>query len=362
MKIIHTSDIRLGAHFVGLKLAGDKLRAGIKSTFSKIIDYTVNEKADLLIIAGNLFDSYDVSRNLQDYIAGELSRLNDIPIVILPGAKNNLADNSFWKSWNSLNLLKNVHTITDTKKPYINISHLDCTVYGFPKNSAKDANALSQPIIKQNTKYHIGVMCCPPDEVKAVISKTGLDFDYVALGSNYSFSDFTQFDINAAYSGSPEQLDFNQEDAGNIACVEIGSQNKAIVKKVNVGVYKWQTMEIDAKEISSNDDLINKLKPLANTDTLLKVKLTGLALFESSLIPVYVQQLIENEFLYLDIIDDMKVLPENISEVKVSEKTILGQYIKYMAQEINKGDESRKNQLEKSLKVGYMLLQGREPW
>lgn len=363
MKIIHTSDIQLGTHFVGLKLAGDKLRAGIKSIFSKIVDYTVNEKADLLIIAGNLFDSYDVSRNLQDYVAGELSRLNDIPVVILPGSKSNNIDDSFWKSWNSLNSLKNAFVITDLKKPYFSIRNLDCTVYGFPKNPSKDVeNVLGRPVAKQNTKYHIGVACYPPDEAKSEIGRIGMEFDYIALGNNHFFQNLTEFGINAAYSGSPEKLDFNQEGAGNIACVEIDSNNKPVVKKISIGSFNWQSMEISAKEISSNDDLTNRLKPLAKTDTLLKVRLSGLALFESSLVPIYVQQLLENEFLYLDIIDDMKVLPENISEVKVSEKTILGQYIKYMAQEINEGDANRKSQLEKSLKVGYALLQGREPW
>jgi len=56
----------------------------------------------------------------------------------------------------------------------------------------------------------------------------------------------------------------------------------------------------------------------------------------------------------------MKVLPENISEVKVSEKTILGQYIKLMAQELNNSEKSSKPRLEKSLKIGYALLQGQE--
>ena len=70
----------------------------------------------------------------------------------------------------------------------------------------------------------------------------------------------------------------------------------------------------------------------------------------------------EKEFLYLDIIDEMKVLPENVSEVKVSQKTMLGQYIKLMALELSQADEKRKQQLEKSLKVGYSLLQGQQPW
>jgi len=70
----------------------------------------------------------------------------------------------------------------------------------------------------------------------------------------------------------------------------------------------------------------------------------------------------EDHFLFLEIIDEMKVLPENVSEVKVSEKTLLGQYIKVMADQIGAASANMKPRLEKSLKIGYALLQGREIW
>jgi len=361
MKIIQTSDVRLGAHFVGLKLAGDKLRAGLKSTFSRIIDYTINEKADLLIIAGNLFENTDVSKNLQDFVAHELSRLGSIPVVILPGNRDSSTDYTFWRSWDSLKSLKNVYISTDSKNPFIKLEELDCTVYGFHENLPDNSeHGDTKPTASQTTKYHIGVICCSPDNVKAKTEDISLNLDYICLGGSNSFIDLTDSGINAAYSGSPEKLDFDQPNAGNIAVVEIDSESKASVAKVDIGSFSWHSLEVKANEIFSNDDLMDKIKPLAGADTLLRLKLTGLALFESLLKPEYVQQLMDSEFLYLDIVDDMKVLPENISEVKVSEKTILGQYIKLMAQELNNSEKSSKPRLEKSLKIGYALLQGQE--
>lgn len=363
MKIIHTSDIRLGASFISLKLAGDSLRAGLKSTFSKIIDYTLNEKADLFIIAGNLFDNLDISRNLQDCIAGEISKLNDIPVVILPSQQDSHLDSSFWRSWDSLRLLKNVFVMDNPKQPYIKLEQIDCTVYGFPLNRLKGSNITAiQPVNKQNTKYHVAVMSCPYEQINAAIEKTGIVFDYIALGGEPSFRDLTESGINAAYSGAPEQLDFDQHNSGNLARIEIGAQNQIIITKVKINSFAWHSLEIKAKEILNNDDLISMLKPLAGSDVLLRLKLTGLALFESCLAPEYVEKLMKSEFLYLDIVDEMKVLPEHISEVKISEKALLGQYIKLMAQELNNSDENLKPQLEKSLKIGYALLQGRELW
>ncbi|HBC47384.1 MAG TPA: hypothetical protein DCZ43_10090, partial [candidate division Zixibacteria bacterium] len=60
MKIIQSSNVRLGAAFsgqdptkLGKAVSGDKLRVAIKNAFVRLIDLTIAEKADLLILAGD---------------------------------------------------------------------------------------------------------------------------------------------------------------------------------------------------------------------------------------------------------------------------------------------------------------------
>lgn len=362
MKIVHTSDIHLGKKFTGFNLAGDKLRAGLKSTFSKIIDLAISEKADLFIVAGNLFHSLDISNNLQDFIATELGRLESIQAVVMPGIQDKYTDGSFWKTWQSARDYKNVYLFTDLQKPYIVLKNLDCTVYGM---FDKQNGAAIGGIARQQTNTHIGIMCSTLDAAKVRVENSGVDFDYVALGGEQSFKDLSPAGLMAAYSGSPENLNFDAGNQGKVAVVEIGEQKNIKINAVQVGSFIWKIEEIKAKEIITNDDLIAKLQAMAGDDpskTALRVKLTGLALFESDLNPAKVQEQLHGEFLCLDIIDNMKVLPENVSAVKVSEKTLLGQYIKVMADEISKADESQKSRLEQSAKVGLALLQGREIW
>ena len=129
MKIIHTSDIYLGKKFTGFKLAGDKLRAGLKNTFSKIIDLANTEKPDLLIIAGNLFHSLDISNSLQNFVASELARLESTQAVIMPGINDKLTDGSFWKTWQSIRENKNTHLLIDPQKPFIVLEDLSCAIF-----------------------------------------------------------------------------------------------------------------------------------------------------------------------------------------------------------------------------------------
>ena len=363
MKIIHSSDIGLGRSFPGLKSAGDRLRAEVKTTFSKIIDYTIEQKADLLIIAGNLFDTVDISKNLQDFVIRELARLKSTQAVILPGKKDPCTDGSFWRSWNSHQEYKHIHVFANPKNPVFNLNELNCRVYGLFSRADEKPGAFNLPPKPADDKIlHVGVMCEPPESAGALLKKANFEFDYVALGGDFSFRDLTATGINAAYCGSPERLDFGQIEAGNFAVVEINSQKQLTIAKKQIGQINWRSEEIKARDILSNNDLIERLKMIADPNLLLRVTLTGLALFEAELSPLYAENTLKGDFLYLEIVDEMKVLPENVSEVKVSEKTLLGQYIKVMAKDIGEAAEVQKQRLEKSLKIGYALLQGREIW
>lgn len=363
MKIIHTSDINLGKSYNGLRLAGDRLRAEVKSTFSKIIDYTVGQKADMLIIAGNLFDSLEISKNLQDFIIREFGRLQSIPAIILPGKKDPYTESSFWRSWHSRQEYTNIFVFANFKKPFMELKQQNCTVYGLIAPSEGRPGTFNLPAkAKDNALFHIGVMCEPPELAGALLKKIDMKFDYLALGGDFSFKDMSPSGIQAAYSGAPEKTDFSQTGAGNIAVIDIDPQKHVSIIKTSIGRISWRTEEIKAKEILNNNDLIERLKAIADPNMLLRVTLTGLALFEADFAPSYVENGLKDDFLYLEIVDEMKVLPENVSEVKVSEKTLLGQYIKVMAKEIGEANTAKKQRLEKSLKLGYALLQGREIW
>jgi len=240
---------------------------------------------------------------------------------------------------------------------------LNCRVYGlFSLTNEKPGEFNLPEKSEADQNCHIGVMCEPPETAGALLKKANFEFDYVALGGDFSFNDLTATGINAAYCGSPEKLDFGQIEAGNFAVVEIDSQKQLTITKNQVGQISWRSEEIKAKDVISNDDLIERLKLIADPNMLLRVTLTGLALFEAELSPSFVENALKSDFLYLEIVDEMKVLPENVSEVKVSEKTLLGQYIKVMAKEIGEADDTQKQRLEKSLKIGYALLQGKEIW
>jgi len=368
MKIVHTSDIKLGASFAGFGLAGDKLRAGLKTTFSKIVDFTLNEKADMLLIAGNIFDSHEISKNLQDFVAKELRRLDPKPVIVLPGPKDHFGDSAFWHTWEGIRKPTNIHFLADKKRPFIIIPELGCAVYGLAP-TAEDDNHLSLKRLGplQDAKYHLAVACAPlvpfdGEQSDGLLGDLLGKYDYVALGGQPAFLDLSCPGYRAAFSGAPEALGFAENNSGNIVVIQINEPKNVLIAKAPIGHFQWKSIELQAKEIANNDELLRKIKQHAGRNILLNVKLTGLALFEAGLDPGFVQTRLSDDFLHLNIDDEMIVFPENIAEVKVSEKTVVGQYLRLMAQKLKAADDKQKQHLEQSIKIGYSLLSGRELW
>lgn len=367
MKIVHTSDIRLGASFVGLKLAGDKIRAALKSVFCDIVEFCRNEKADMLVIAGNLFDSVDISNNLQNFAARQLASLAPMPVVVIPGNRDWANDMAFWRIFLASEPAGNIHVQLDKKRPYVVLPGLDCTVYGAPTAAEDDFLELIKNVgVLQNSKYHVLIGSLAKtnflnelsDQFRAMLGR----FDYIALGGKTSFNDYAMPDIRMIHSGSPERLSFEDDRAGFIVEIDIVAPKTIQFRQIPIGRLDWKCITYEAKEIANNNDLFTRLKTQASPNTLLRLKLKGLALFEAGLEPDYVYGLLENDFLYLDIVDEMIVFPDNVSEVKVAEKTLLGQYLRFMTAKLKQANAQEKMRLEKSIKIGYSLLAGQKIW
>ena len=91
LRFIHAADLHLDSPFRGLGEASAGLRNQLQSAtlaaLSRVVDHTINAKADFLIIAGDIYDSKD--RNLRALVSfrKEMERLaeRNIPAYIVHG-------------------------------------------------------------------------------------------------------------------------------------------------------------------------------------------------------------------------------------------------------------------------------------
>ena len=85
VKILHCADIHLGAELTTLGRSSVARRAEIKNTFMNIIKLCQEDQVELLLIAGDLFDSVHVQENTLEEIKDGFASLKDTVVVIAPG-------------------------------------------------------------------------------------------------------------------------------------------------------------------------------------------------------------------------------------------------------------------------------------
>src|SRR5216110_3047173 len=91
LRFIHAADLHLDSPFRGIANASAGLRERLQSAtlgaLARVVDHTIESKADFLIIAGDIYDSKD--RNLRALVSfrKEMERLaeRNIPVYIVHG-------------------------------------------------------------------------------------------------------------------------------------------------------------------------------------------------------------------------------------------------------------------------------------
>ena len=126
MKFIHIADVHLGAEPEAGMALREKRPQEIWDTFEHVISVCREQRADLLLIAGDLFHRQPLLRDLRevDYL---FSTLKDTRVVLIAGNHDYIKRDSHYRtfSWSG-----NVYTLFAETPEYIEFPELKTAVYG----------------------------------------------------------------------------------------------------------------------------------------------------------------------------------------------------------------------------------------
>lgn len=279
MKFIHTADIHLGKSFSFLGDKGSLLRDAQMETLEKIADLAQSESVDFVIIAGDLFESNEVSSRLVRKTAEILKSINPIPVLVSPGTHDLLDEGSVYrrKEFQGPNI--KVFGIDGT---LINVK--DAAIHG-RANDTKQGSV--HPLIELRSdpkaKFNIAVIHAsveiegkanPYDYLVSTKEIATSGMDYIALGHWHRMNEFSTKGVTAWYCGSPEATKFDEADkAGHILLVDLGK--KITVESKKVGQYEWVDKIIDVSTTPPGDLLNSEIEKIKGEKMLLRLQLTG---------------------------------------------------------------------------------------
>ena len=225
VRFIHCSDVHLGAPYGMLpREIADRRRADQRETFARMVDLALRppERADLLLIAGDLFDSDHPSLRDVAFVRTQFARLarDGVRTFIIPGNHDAWREKNFWSRAD----FRDVRLFARPRFEFEEIRGLGITVCGIaPDPSNYSRNQLAEfgaaaPAGPSILLYHGSWLNFGPDTSDVADChpfKTEdlrrLPFSYVALGHYHAYR---QAERNAAYPGTPEAVGFSKNDLG----------------------------------------------------------------------------------------------------------------------------------------------------
>ncbi|MFH1508772.1 MAG: DNA repair exonuclease [bacterium] len=371
MKIIHTADIHLGRKFTKLGEKAGEQRQLLRDAFTKVVDLACADDVDLLLIAGDLFDSNKVSKAEIEFAREQFEKLasHEKWVCISHGTHDANDGLSVLNRDKFLNTFNNV-ILFDNKKQSHNFPHLDLTVYGISNSANKGKDDPLAKVQKDDkAKYHIAMIHgsvaieskhapddwpIDPEKIK------NSELNYIALGHWHSTQDMSQGKVQAWYAGAPESIDYD-EKGGNALEVSI-TDKETKVKEIKVGQRNFDKIEIDVAEFADYKDLKKAMIKGANKNLARQIILKGLVGPEKMVDKKMLQEELAANFYQVNIdIKNLHLDIDNINEKDYPEELVIGQYVRALKKELSsaKNDEE-KAILEKALHKGVALLSGKE--
>lgn len=287
LKFIHCADLHLDAPFreTGAGTYADTRRKDIREAFSNIIDRVKSEKAQMLLICGDLYEHRTVGKGTMDWLYMVLSQAG-VPVLIIPGNHDPYLKNSWYRSWDWPENVK----ILSPDNPHLVMEDLCVNVYGMGFSSFReDKPDLS--VVPPPVKGYFNIMMIhgtldmsfTNQAYKPVSSKEleELGYDYYAMGHFHRMRD--DYTLRKAFNpGSPEPLGFDEQGFHGAFIVNMTmDQDKTTIKaerfKTSVRSYHDKKLDItgckNLEEVKMR--IIGLLEGLRPDRDLMRITLAG---------------------------------------------------------------------------------------
>ena len=375
LKLLHASDIHIGAKFSSFGEKAAAQRQALLDAFAKIIDLAISEQVQLLLIAGDLFDSNFPSYQSVSFVKDQLKKLDNAGIraVILPGTHDCLSRDSIFKRENFTAGMAHVFIFDNPEETRKEFPELDLTIFGKPNlsNKSPDSPLAFLKVRDSKSKYKIAMAHgsvqiegkAAPDDLPISfqdIADSGMD--YIALGHWHGAQDFSSGKVKAWYAGSPEIT--YQEGKGGLGqgyalIVEIG-QNGTNVSPIKITDKEIKEINFDLQMFENREALYQEIEKLANPNLILSVSLSGFADAENLLSFQKIEEDFQNKFFYIKVKNNLSLRLEDIDSRNYPEELILGQFVRVMQDKISKASsDEEKSILKDALQIGIAELEGK---
>ncbi len=363
VRVLHTADLHIGAQCSYLGPDASVRRREVLKTFESIVALAEKEKVDLLLIAGDLFDSNKIEASLINGVFDALDTLHNTRVVIALGNHDPYtADSPFINRKISDNIF-----VLDSKDSVLTFDELSCRVYGASFDgvycegtsrfslSVPDDDYVNLMVIHGEAHSDLNSNYRPitPEFVR----HSGMD--YIALGHVHTRSEVQYMGTTAiAYCGCPEGQGFDESGEKGVYLGNI-SKGKADLSFVPTAKRTHYCLDVD---ITNSENILNKIKEEIEKadnnfkDQYFRVTLTGKRSSEKKTDIPYLLAELSGEVSFIKIKD--KTVPDINFEELAKENNLKGYFAMLMLEKIRTSSEEEREKYIKALELGIESFSG----
>jgi len=352
IKIVITADNHLGKYYK--KLLPERLqerRKRLRNVFEEVVNYAIEEKADIFIHAGDLFDSSTPRNQDLTFIAREFSKMvkNNIKIYAIGGnhdAPNMLESDSYpIRIFEEAGLIKTFSSQSTISYEIFEKDNISILVSGLshdPRKKGKidplEKNVIVPPDFpKENNLFKILILhysfekfAHPKAQEPQVSTNTlyDLPFDLYILGHLHEQNTYRFANKHVIIPGSTERFDFGEENLKPgfyLLTIEKGRIN---YEHIELNVQPMKNLEIKLTEIPQKEptnSIIERVINNSHKDLLLKCKLVGeipLSMYQSINFSKILEAGINSNFLFDLDTQNLRIKGEEINTLPAPELSV----------------------------------------
>ncbi len=291
LRLLHLADVHLGARHVELGSAGAEQRERQWQAFETALALAAAEHCDLVVIAGDLFDSNAQPRRTIERAAKALGMVvaAGARVVILPGDSDPYDAASIYRTYDLTALAglppdtDGLHVLVPGRMTLV-VPALDLAVRGYVAATPESLDeTLGAPRDEAETgvRLRVGVAhgrVGPADTTgmsEQGVAASGLD--YLALGGAMAPVDGAAGTTRWADPGPPELLDDGAPTVGQVLFVMLDPDRpeRVRVEPRPVGRSRRLPLDLPATDFEDELALIAHLASLADADLACHVRLLG---------------------------------------------------------------------------------------
>ncbi|MDK7108381.1 DNA repair exonuclease [Lactobacillus iners] len=278
MKFLHIADVHLDSPFLGLSFLPSELFGQIKNaiqlSFEKAVNFAIDHDVDLVLLAGDTFDSIHPTPQSKIFFANQIKRLVDRQIQVVMVLGNHdysqiddllLNESPYFKIIGSNEQIEQVDFMTKSQYKYRVVgfsyqhNHIteDIIAKYPPKSTSIYTIGLAHAGMKQSSVDQNNYAPFTLNEVK------DLNYDYFALGHIHLRQVLSQ-EPWIVYSGNLQGRHVNEKDAKGFYFCQVDEQSQNTqLQFIDVSPIVWQTVDLTLDEpFKSTTKLCTKIQNL----------------------------------------------------------------------------------------------------